>query len=52
MKKLATLTLLLFCFLATAQQEEKITFQQSLNKAKNENKKILLYFSGSDWCAP
>jgi thioredoxin-related protein len=21
-------------------------------KAKNENKKVLLYFSGSDWCAP
>ena len=52
MKKLATLTLLLFSFLSMAQQEERITFNQSLEKAKKEDKKVLLYFSGSDWCAP
>ncbi|HKX85377.1 MAG TPA: thioredoxin family protein [Flavobacterium sp.] len=52
MKKLITLTLLLYSFLMFSQQAEKVTFSQSIEKAKKENKKILLYFSGSDWCAP
>ncbi|TDM00223.1 MAG: hypothetical protein C4K58_03080 [Flavobacteriaceae bacterium] len=28
------------------------TFDATLKKAGQENKKVLLYFSGSDWCAP
>jgi thioredoxin-related protein len=28
------------------------TFIQKLETAKTENKNVLLYFSGSDWCAP
>jgi thioredoxin-related protein len=28
------------------------TFTQKLEIAKTENKNVLLYFSGSDWCAP
>ncbi|WP_440881866.1 thioredoxin family protein [Tenacibaculum sp. C7A-26P2] len=28
------------------------TFQIAKNKAKKENKPILIYFSGSDWCGP
>ena len=27
-------------------------FSQKLESAKTENKNVLLYFSGSDWCAP
>lgn len=27
-------------------------FETAQTQAKNENKKVLLYFSGSDWCAP
>lgn len=52
MKKLITLSFLLFSLFMFSQQAEKVTFSQSLEKAKKENKKILLYFSGSDWCAP
>lgn len=52
MKKLISLTFLLIALAGFSQQTEKITFSQSLEKAKTENKKILLYFSGSDWCAP
>ncbi|MCF6132939.1 thioredoxin family protein [Flavobacterium wongokense] len=28
------------------------TLNQSLSKAKEEHKKVLFYFSGSDWCSP
>lgn len=52
MKKLITLTLLLSGFFMFSQQAEKVTFSHSIEKAQKENKKILLYFSGSDWCAP
>lgn len=52
MKKLITLILLLSSFFMFSQQAEKVTFSQSIEKAQKENKKILLYFSGSDWCAP
>jgi len=44
--------LMLLTFTLTAQEMTRITFDQSLEKAKTENKKVLLYFSGSDWCAP
>lgn len=36
----------------TVNAQEKLTFDQSLSKAQNEHKKVLLFFSGSDWCAP
>lgn len=49
MKKLIALFLLASSF-GFAQQTE--TFTQKLATAKTENKNILLYFSGSDWCAP
>lgn len=32
--------------------QEKLTFDQSLAKAQTEHKNVLLFFSGSDWCAP
>lgn len=49
MKKLIALLLLVSSF-GFAQQTE--SFAQKLEKAKTEHKKVLLYFSGSDWCAP
>lgn len=49
MKKFITLFLFISS-LSMAQQNE--TFDQKLEKAKLEHKRILLYFSGSDWCAP
>jgi thioredoxin-related protein len=52
MKKLITFALLLSSIFVFSQQTEKVTFSQSIEKAQKENKKILLYFSGSDWCAP
>lgn len=44
--------LMLLSFTVTAQEMKRVTFDQSLEKAQTENKKVLLYFSGSDWCAP
>jgi thioredoxin-related protein len=49
MKKLIAIVLLL-ANIGFAQQTE--TFTQKLETAKTENKSVLLYFSGSDWCAP
>lgn len=49
MKKIIALFLLISS-VGWAQQTK--VFNQQLNKAKSENKKVLLYFSGSDWCAP
>jgi thioredoxin-related protein len=49
MKKLIAIVLLLVN-IGFAQQTE--TFTQKLETAKTENKSVLLYFSGSDWCAP
>jgi len=44
--------LLLFSLTITAQETNRLSFEQSLEKAKTENKNVLLFFSGSDWCAP
>lgn len=44
--------LLLFSLTVTAQETTRLSFEQSLEKAKTENKNVLLFFSGSDWCAP
>ena len=49
MKKIIALFLLISS-VGWAQQTK--VFNQQLNKAKSEHKKVLLYFSGSDWCAP
>lgn len=51
--KATILGLFLFLSLAINAQEAKpLSFEQSLEKAKSENKNVLLFFSGSDWCAP
>lgn len=49
MKKIIALFLFVTS-IGLAQQAE--TFTQKLELAKAENKNVLLYFSGSDWCAP
>jgi len=49
MKNIIALFLLISSF-GWAQQTK--VFTQQLEKAKIEHKKVLLYFSGSDWCAP
>lgn len=46
---------LLICLLSITQisfSQQVNTLESSLTKAKQEHKKVLLYFSGSDWCAP
>ena len=43
---------MLLLFTSTLFAQETETFTQKLEKAKTEHKKLMLYFSGSDWCAP
>lgn len=50
MKRILILLLLSISFTAFSQQAN--TLQQSLSKAKEEHKKVLFFFSGSDWCSP
>lgn len=52
MKSRVMIFLLFFCLVMTAQGTKHLTFRESLEKSKTENKNLLLYFSGSDWCAP
>ncbi len=49
MKKIIVLFLLISSFSFSQKNE---IFSQKLELAKTENKNVLLYFSGSDWCAP
>jgi thioredoxin-related protein len=51
MKKIIVLSLL---FVATFgySQNWKTNLEEAKNEAANENKNILIVFSGSDWCAP
>lgn len=50
MKNLFKILILLVGLSVNAQ--EKLTFDQSITKAQTEHKNIMLFFSGSDWCAP
>lgn len=50
MKNIFKILILLVTLSINAQ--EKLTFDQSLLKAQTEHKNVLLFFSGSDWCAP
>lgn len=54
MKKMAWIVLwyVLMTTSTVLAQNQALTFAQTQEKSQNENKKILLYFSGSDWCAP
>jgi len=51
MKKLLSIFLLMNCFLVFSQDWET-SYKNSIIKAQNQNKKIILVFQGSDWCGP
>ena len=51
MKKIGFLLLLLMSSVGFC-QNWKTSFEEAKQEANRENKKILLVFSGSDWCAP
>lgn len=50
MKRILIILLLSFSFYSFSQQTN--TLQSSFSKAKEEHKKVLFFFSGSDWCSP
>ena len=50
MKRLLIVSFLSFSLLSFSQKT--LTLQNSLNQAKQEHKKVLFFFSGSDWCSP
>ncbi len=52
MKVSFTITLLFFLMGVMSAQEWHTDLSESLEIAKKENKKIILVFQGSDWCAP
>ena len=52
MKTTFTITLLFFLTTFMSAQEWQTDLSKSLELAKNDNKKIVLVFQGSDWCAP
>ncbi|MFE3849034.1 thioredoxin family protein [Flavobacterium sp. LB3P45] len=51
MKKTMVLMLLFFVTIGYS-QEWKTNFEVTKTEANNQNKNILLVFSGSDWCGP
>ena len=51
-KKLLVFTMLLLVFTSGFSQNWLTDFETAKQVAKEENKKIILVFSGSDWCAP
>lgn len=51
MKKIITLLVLLIT-VTTFSQNWKSNFEEAKAEAKASNKKLILVFSGSDWCAP
>jgi thioredoxin-related protein len=52
MKKLLIINLLLMLSLALSAQNWQTDLATAKSIAENENKPIVLVFSGSDWCAP
>ena len=50
MKRL--LTVFFLCLTLCSFAQETATLQNSFTKAAQEHKKVLFFFSGSDWCAP
>lgn len=46
------LLIYLFSITQVSFSQQVNTLENSLTKAKKEHKNILLFFSGSDWCAP
>lgn len=46
------LLILCFVFNLCFAQEWETNFEKALEKSKETNKKVVLVFQGSDWCAP
>jgi len=42
----------ILCFSLLTFAQETTTLQNSILQAKQEHKKVLFFFSGSDWCSP
>ncbi|MCW3785706.1 thioredoxin family protein [Plebeiibacterium sediminum] len=51
-RKLALIIALLCAVFIVHGQDKDLSIDQAKIKAANENKRILLVFQGSDWCAP
>ncbi|WP_396158593.1 thioredoxin family protein [Flavobacterium sp.] len=48
-----TFPVILFILLSySTYSQQTATLDQSISKAKEEHKKVLFFFSGSDWCSP
>lgn len=52
MKKLISINLLLFTFINLNAQDWITNFEDAQKTAKQEGKRIVMSFQGSDWCAP
>ncbi len=50
-KSVLTFIVILFSIVANSQQW-RTNFEEAKAEAKDQNKKIVLVFSGSDWCGP
>ncbi|MEO0037675.1 MAG: hypothetical protein RIQ59_886 [Bacteroidota bacterium] len=50
--KLIALLLFLLFFINSNAQQWKSSFEAAKQEAKEKNRRILLVFSGSDWCGP
>src|SRR2546423_7210719 len=52
MRKPFVIVLLFFSLLSAAAAEWETDYEKALAKAKAANKRVLLNFTGSDWCGP
>src|ERR1051326_4569834 len=52
MRKPIIILIMLFALLRTAGAEWQTDYGKALATAKSENKRVLLDFTGSDWCGP
>lgn len=52
MKKYIFITSLLLWVMVATAQDWQVDFETAKQEAKRDNKKIVLVFQGSDWCAP
>lgn len=52
MKKLLTIALIMGVSISVFAQDWQMNFDKAKAMASQENKNIILVFSGSDWCAP
>ena len=51
MKRITIFLLFISCFQVYS-QNDFLTFENALRKSEKENKPVMMFFSGSDWCRP